>query len=77
MLNSFIQRALADATITLCGDGNQLRVYIYISDLVDALVLRGYSPQGGPLRFHLRVLYSPALDLQRRGIGDAHHSDRR
>lgn len=43
ILNSFIQHALADLPITLFGDGGQLRDFIYISDLVDALVLCGYS----------------------------------
>ena len=45
VLNSFIQRALAGAPICLFGDGNQLRDFIYIDDLVDALLLCGYSPQ--------------------------------
>jgi UDP-glucose 4-epimerase len=45
VLNSFIQNALAGTPIRLFGDGRQLRDYIYISDLVDALMLCGYSPQ--------------------------------
>jgi UDP-glucose 4-epimerase len=45
VLNSFIQNALADLPITLFGDGGQLRDFIYISDLIDALVLCGCSPQ--------------------------------
>lgn len=45
VLNSFIQRALAGAPICLFGDGQQLRDFIYIADLVDALLLCGFSPQ--------------------------------
>lgn len=45
VLNSFIQNALANLPITLFGNGGQLRDFIYISDLVDALVLCGYSLQ--------------------------------
>ncbi len=45
VLNSFIQQALAGAPICLFGDGRQLRDFIQISDLADALIRCGYSPQ--------------------------------
>lgn len=45
VLNAFIQHALAGVPICLFGDGNQLRDFIYIDDLVDALLLCGNLPQ--------------------------------
>ena len=41
VLNSFIEHALENTPITLFGDGGQLRDFIYVSDLVDALMLCG------------------------------------
>ncbi len=44
LLNAFIQRALAGQPLPLFGDGSQLRDFIYISDVVDALLRCGFSP---------------------------------
>jgi UDP-glucose 4-epimerase len=43
IINRFIHLALEDQPLTLFGDGSQVRDYIYISDLVDALLLLGSS----------------------------------
>lgn len=45
ILNAFIQRSLWNLPISLFGDGGQLRDFIYIRDLVDALILCGFLPQ--------------------------------
>ena len=39
--NWFIAKAMKDEEIPIYGDGNQLRDYIFIDDLVDAMVLIG------------------------------------
>jgi UDP-glucose 4-epimerase len=41
VLNGFIRRALNGQPVTLFGDGSQLRDYIYIADLVEALIRCG------------------------------------
>lgn len=43
--NSFIQAAVSGRPITLFGDGSQLRDYLYIDDLVEALFLAGSAPE--------------------------------
>ena len=43
--NSFIQAAVSGRPITLFGDGSQRRDYLYIDDLVDALLLAAASPE--------------------------------
>ena len=43
IINRFIHLALEDKPLTLFGDGAQVRDYIYIGDLVDALLLLGSS----------------------------------
>ena len=43
ILNSFIQSALADRPICIFGDGRQLRDFIYIDDVIDALMLCGFA----------------------------------
>lgn len=43
--NSFIQTAVAGRTITLFGDGSQRRDYLYIDDLIEALLLAASVPQ--------------------------------
>lgn len=43
IINRFIHLALQGDTLTLFGDGSQVRDYIYIGDLVDALLLLGDS----------------------------------
>ncbi|WP_321471631.1 NAD-dependent epimerase/dehydratase family protein [uncultured Paludibaculum sp.] len=44
ILNLFIEQSLAGKPVFLFGDGSQLRDYIYIDDLVDALILCGECP---------------------------------
>ena len=44
ILNWFIQLALEHKPIVIFGDGSQLRDYIYIDDVIDALI-RGMLPQ--------------------------------
>jgi UDP-glucose 4-epimerase len=45
--NRFIQTAVADRPITLFGDGGQRRDYLYIDDLVDALLLAAAAEDSG------------------------------
>lgn len=39
IINNFIDRALKGKDLTIYGDGNQIRDYIYIDDLVQAFIL--------------------------------------
>jgi len=41
VINSFIEKALAGQPLRLFGDGRQLRDYIFVDDLVEALLLCG------------------------------------
>ena len=43
IINWFIQTALAGGTLPIYGDGRQLRDYIYIDDVVKAMMLAGLS----------------------------------
>ena len=43
--NSFIQAAVSGRPITLFGDGSQRRDYLYIDDLVNALLLAASTPE--------------------------------
>jgi UDP-glucose 4-epimerase len=45
ILNIFMELALANATINLYGNGSQLRDFIYIDDLVEALLIVGQEPR--------------------------------
>ncbi|HMR66862.1 MAG TPA: NAD-dependent epimerase/dehydratase family protein [Anaerolineae bacterium] len=45
ILNIFMQLALAGETITIYGDGKQLRDFIYIDDLINAMLIVGQSVQ--------------------------------
>ena len=42
--NLFIMQALHGDTVTIYGDGHQLRDYVYINDVVEALLCLGISP---------------------------------
>ena len=44
IINRFIQLALAGETLTLYGDGRQLRDYIHVDDVVSALLALAQSP---------------------------------
>ena len=44
VINQLIHRALAGETLTIYGDGAQLRDYLFVDDLVGALLLVGSSP---------------------------------
>lgn len=39
IINWFIRQAMEDKAITIFGDGSQVRDYIYVEDLADALIL--------------------------------------
>lgn len=43
--NSFIQAAVSGRAITLFGDGNQRRDYLYIDDLIEAFLRSGSVPE--------------------------------
>jgi nucleoside-diphosphate-sugar epimerase len=43
--NSFIQAAVSGRPIALFGDGSQLRDYLYIDDLVEALLYSAFAPE--------------------------------
>jgi UDP-glucose 4-epimerase len=45
----FIKQAMAGETVTIFGDGSQTRDFIYIEDLVDALVLATKVERGGEI----------------------------
>ena len=44
IVNWFIKLAMTDQVIKIFGDGRQIRDYIYIDDIVSALLTVGYSP---------------------------------
>ena len=44
VVSNFILQALRDEPITIYGDGTQLRDYIYVCDVVDALLSMGCHP---------------------------------
>ncbi len=39
IVNFFLRQAMEDKTLTVFGDGEQLRDYIYVGDLIDAFLL--------------------------------------
>lgn len=45
IINWFIHEAIRDNEITVFGDGNQIRDYIYIDDLIDAMILAAVTPE--------------------------------
>lgn len=47
ILNYFIDLALKGETITLYGDGSQLRDLVYIDDVIDALIIAASAPVPG------------------------------
>ena len=44
VINAFVEKALAGQPLRLFGDGRQLRDYIYVDDLIDALLLCAGHP---------------------------------
>jgi UDP-glucose 4-epimerase len=44
VINRMIHLAIADRTLTIYGDGNQLRDYVHVEDVVAALVAMAESP---------------------------------
>ncbi len=44
IVNWFVRQALEGKPLTIYGDGNQLRDYIFIEDLVEALTIGGIHP---------------------------------
>ncbi len=53
ILNWFVQRALANMPITIFGDGEQLRDFVYIADAIDALMLCGFSARARNAVFNI------------------------
>jgi UDP-glucose 4-epimerase len=51
--NSFISKALQGETIKIFGDGNFLRDYIYVENVVDALVLSALNPSAAGESFQV------------------------
>ena len=45
IINWFIHEALHDHTLTVYGDGKQLRDYIHVDDAVEAMLAAGLSPE--------------------------------
>ena len=45
MINWFLRLAMEDRPITIFGDGNQIRDYIYVDDLADAFLMAAASPK--------------------------------
>ena len=45
MINWFLRLAMEDRPITIFGDGNQIRDYIYVDDLADAFLMAAASPE--------------------------------
>lgn len=45
VINAFVEKAIAGEPLRLFGDGRQLRDYIYIDDLIDALLLCASRPE--------------------------------
>jgi UDP-glucose 4-epimerase len=45
VINAFVEKAIAGEPLCLFGDGRQLRDYIYIDDLVEALLLCAGHPE--------------------------------
>ena len=44
VINAFVEKSLAGQPLLLFGDGSQLRDYIYIDDLLEALLLCAHHP---------------------------------
>lgn len=44
IINWFIRQAMANETITVFGDGEQIRDYIYVDDLARAFILAAFTP---------------------------------
>jgi UDP-glucose 4-epimerase len=44
MINWFIRQAMENKTITIFGDGSQVRDYIYVTDLADAFIAAAATP---------------------------------
>lgn len=69
VLNWFIRRAMLNETIELHGDGRQSRDFLYVDDVVDALVLLAQTPRargeafviGSGTRVTLRALVEKLL----------------
>jgi UDP-glucose 4-epimerase len=53
VVNAFIRAGLAGQPITLFGDGQQLRDFIYVSDLVDTLITVGVCPEAKNQTFNI------------------------
>ena len=53
IVNYFIKKAMDDEVIEIFGEGNQLRDYIYVEDIVDAMLASGVTPEADGEVFNL------------------------
>lgn len=58
IVNYFIKKAMSGETIEIFGEGKQLRDYIYVEDIVDAMLAAGVSRQADGEVFNLGSGYS-------------------
>ncbi len=58
----FIKQALAGETLVIYGDGTQTRDFIYIDDLINALVLAATKPDIGGETFQIATSRETTLD---------------
>lgn len=68
----FIRQAMEDKTITIFGDGNQERDYLYVDDIVDAfleLTQHGKSGEVYNIGTHERVTFGDMVDVVLAEVG--------
>lgn len=68
----FVRQAMEDKTITIFGDGNQERDYLYVDDIVDAfleLTQHGVSGEVYNIGTHERVTFGAMVDAVLREVG--------
>ncbi|MEI6705034.1 MAG: NAD-dependent epimerase/dehydratase family protein [Deltaproteobacteria bacterium] len=53
IVNYFIRKAMDGETIEVFGDGSQLRDYIYVEDIVDAMIVAGVTSEADGEVFNL------------------------
>jgi nucleoside-diphosphate-sugar epimerase len=45
ILNHFVRQSMEEGPLRVFGDGNQIRDYVYIADLVDVMLIAGIHPE--------------------------------
>jgi UDP-glucuronate decarboxylase len=51
VVSNFIVQSLRGESLTLFGDGSQIRSFCYVDDLIDGLIELFFSDQNGPINF--------------------------